>query len=229
MSRAPKFNIVWGVLFDCMHTEFLEVGKFQYQITCESEQKYEGISISKSIDQLLSEIKPCREVQRQAIPLSNDKIVTAKDFRNWLLFYSTPIYIEFLDPVLLGKHASLVNCTYTSMKNEITKDELNECELALAVYVVNSEKHYGEDRMRFNVHMLNHFTESVRYNGPAWSHSTFPFEGNMRATKKCVNGTREVGTQIAQKTLQLQKLRCSSSCDTASLKVSLLCRKLFDS
>lgn len=115
------------------------------------------------------------------------------------------------------------------MKSEIHESELDECELNLAKYVVDFEKHYGQDRMRFNVHLLDHFTDSVRYNGPAWSNSTFPFEGNMRTIKRCVNGTRGIENQIARKTLQLQKFKSNFSFGCANHKVEGFCKKLFKS
>ena len=45
--------------------------------------------------------------------------------------------------------------------------------------------------MTFNIHSLLHVVESVRKNGPLWSNSAFPLEGNIYHLKKNVMVQKE--------------------------------------
>ena len=48
------------------------------------------------------------------------------------------------------------------------------------------------------MHQLCHWAASVSSWGPAWSHSSFPFESNNRTLLKLVHGTQYVPQQMAQ-------------------------------
>ena len=184
ISAERNFNVIWGVTFDIMHTEFLGIVNFQYDLCITSKK------VKEQIDSYLSQIKPIREMQKKPeLIYKNYSNMKAKDWRNWILVYSMPVYNELfknslIEEDLLVHHAIIVNATYTLLKNEITECELDNCEDDLTGYVIDFESLYGLQNMRFNVHMLEHFAQSVKHNDPTWSHLTFPYESNMRMFSK---------------------------------------------
>ena len=170
--------------FDIMHTEFLGIVNFHYDLCITSKK------VKEQIDSYLSQIKPIREMQKKPESIyKNYSNMKAKDWRNWILVYSMPVYNELfknsmMEEDFLVHHAIIVNATYTLLKNEITECELDNCEDDLTGYVIDFESLYGLQNMRFNVHMLEHFAQSVKHNDPTWSHLTFPYESNMRMFSK---------------------------------------------
>ena len=54
----------------------------------------------------------------------------------------------------------------------------------------------GERYYTANVHQLLHLADSVRYLGPLWAHSTFPFEDTNGWLGDLFNGTRNPDKQV---------------------------------
>ena len=54
----------------------------------------------------------------------------------------------------------------------------------------------GERYCTANVHMLRHFSDSVRHLGPLWCHSAFPFEDTNGWLKDMFHGNRNPPKQV---------------------------------
>ena len=54
----------------------------------------------------------------------------------------------------------------------------------------------GERYYSANVHQLLHFCDSVRYLGPLWAHSTFPFEHMNGWFNNLYHGVRNPANQV---------------------------------
>lgn len=55
--------------------------------------------------------------------------------------------------------------------------------------------------MTYNVHLLLHYVECVRWCGPLWCYSLFHFEGNNGKICRNINGTTDVLSQVTEKYL----------------------------
>ena len=218
LSSIPNFSMIWSFPFEIMHAIYIVVSKFSYDLWCKfylKKNKQYGI---KTIDSRLELIRPIREVHKNPLPLTKAVGLQAKDWKNWLLYYSLPVCLDLLPEKILENHALLVNSTFTLSQTTITHDEINQCDSDLEDFVKNFGTLFGEENVRNNVHMTKHFAESVRLTAPAWSTSAFPYEGNICYLKRYVNGTRGVGQQMAKKSLQTLAFKtdqANRSCSTA--------------
>ena len=85
-----------------------------------------------------------------------------------------------------AKHwACLVQSYYTLLKNNITRDELDQSNFLLKKFVVYTEEYYSANAMTFNIHQLLHLAQSIADWGPLWAHSGYCFEnGNGQLVRK---------------------------------------------
>ena len=118
---------------------------------------------------------PC-EINRTPRTLQDLLRFKASEFRNFLLHYSLPILKNLL-PNDHYKHWSLL--VYAIVKfngSEITEAEHRSATNALRTFVFQVQDLYGEEFMKYNVHLLLHLPESVTYFGALWASSAFPYE-----------------------------------------------------
>lgn len=95
----------------------------------------------------------------------------------------------------------LSSAIYILLKSSISKKDLVEAEQKLRHFVQEYEIRYGKHEMVMNVHLLTHIIESVKYLGPLWTQSAFPFERNNGVLLKSVCGTTDTLDQISGKYL----------------------------
>ena len=117
-------------------------------------------------------------------------------WKAWMLYFCLPMCSAFIPTNLLEHFVLFVNSTYTLLKVEITKDELNKCERDLMAFVAHYETHYGTSNMSFNVHVVVHLVMSFRMSGPMWATSALPFESNIYALKQTINGPKSMEHQM---------------------------------
>ena len=131
----------------------LGVVNTEYEQWCKlflNKDKKKGIQI---IETRLSKITPIREVHKKPTSLSRRNEIKAKDFKNWLLVYSTPVCLDLLPLDIMEQHALLVNLNYTLSKSSMYFDEIDESEIELLKYVVKFEQQFGQESIRSNIHI----------------------------------------------------------------------------
>lgn len=116
---------------------------------------------------------------------------------------------------------------YTLLKEEITEEDLLECERDLLKFVIQYEMYFGKDYMTFNVHSLLHVVESVKKSGNLWATSTFIFESNIFQLKSRINGPNRMDQQMSKKALQTLHLK-TGNIQYSSPELKDFCTNLFN-
>ncbi|XP_039311266.1 uncharacterized protein LOC113003043 isoform X1 [Solenopsis invicta] len=227
MTRLPYFDCVWGFPVDYMHGTLLGIVK-QLWDKWGNSRNYLKSSDKSIIDARLISINPPSEIHRLPRLLKDRAKWKATEWRSWLLYYSIPCLHAILPEVALNSYMLLVKSIHTLLSTNITEDNLMQCEIDLLQFVGDCQCIYGEDFMTFDVHTLLHYVESVRKNGPLWAISAFPFESDINNLKGRITGPSGVLEQIANRTLQLSKLKNYITAGVRDNKNSwLYCTNLF--
>ena len=81
---------------------------------------------------------------------------------------------------------------------------------ALRKFVLDTEKLYSKEFMRFNVHCLLHLARFVKLFGALWAWSAFPFEHFNGVIKKLFFGTQQISAQILKQYKRYQYIKSNS-------------------
>ncbi|OXU25162.1 hypothetical protein TSAR_012818 [Trichomalopsis sarcophagae] len=131
------------------------------------------------------------QLARLSKPISERKDWKAKEWENFVLHYSAPIFRYLLDENLFQYWKLLVDSLHILLQDEITNDELDNADRMLHEFNVITQEKFTKVAMTFNVHQLLHLSSSVLHWGPLWCHSTYPFESayhNLLQTIHCAKG-----------------------------------------
>lgn len=154
------------------------------------------------LDSMLLQIQPPHEVHRVPCKLSKKSCWKATNWKAYMLFYSIPLLAEVLSIQYLEHYALFITTMYLLSKTNISLKDLEKCEKDILNFVAFVEIHYGVSAMTFNVHLLLHAVKNVKWSGPLWATSAFPFESFIFILKNHVNGPKGVDQQMANKSLQ---------------------------
>ena len=151
------------------------------------------------VDKLMSKIKAPNQLVRLPRLLSEKEFWKAREWENWTLFYSLPIF-EIVLPKKYTLHwAFFVEAPYLLMKEDIQIYELDWADELLHKFVAHSEKLYSKVSMTFNMHLLLHLAKSVYYWGPLWAHSAFAFESGNGHLLNVIHAAKGVHHQICRR------------------------------
>lgn len=118
----------------------------------------------------------------------------------WGYFIRYLSVLCFLGSVLPVVHkdnlAKLSYALFVTSRDSIAPDELDTAEGYLTSFLRYFQDNFGAEKMRFNVHMLQHAIGSRRNFGPAWTISTFNFESWNHKLGLCVTSPKGVAEQI---------------------------------
>lgn len=150
------------------------------------------------------------EIIRKPKPIKKRAEYTANELRSILLYYFPVCLINVLPRKYVENFQQLSFAIYTLSKSSISKIDLIEAEQQLKDFVQGYENLYGKQEMVMNVLLLTHIVESVKYLGPLWTQSAFPFERNNGILLKSTNGSTNVLDQISSKILLKRHLQTMS-------------------
>lgn len=193
LIACKNFDIVEGFVADYLHAELEGAGPQFTEILV----KYLTPDELAAIDHILVNIKAPNQICRLSRKLSERAQWKAREWENWILYYSLPIFTLFLQnrhPEKVEHWSYFVKSLHILLGDDITLDDLNEANDMLHKFVKYIQKIYkclGLRPMTFNVHQLLHMARSVYNWGPLHVHSTFIFEsGNMQVLQaiKCAKG-----------------------------------------
>jgi hypothetical protein len=147
---------------------------------------------------------------------------SAREFENWMLFYSIPVLNNVLPDRYLKHWVLFVQGMHLLLSEKITEEDLNIAEMLITNFVKDIEVLYENrsnnlpcKQMTFNVHILLHLVRHVRNWGPLMCISSYAFEAGNGVIKRMVHANRGIPHQILRKfgqmsALQLLRLICRS-------------------
>lgn len=193
-------DLVASIPVDYMHAVLEGATKWLTNAWFKSENHrqpyYLGRCLSQ-IDKLFLEQRPPQEFSRPPRSIKKHlKFWKASEFRNWLLYYSLPILLNYLPPLYWHHYALLVCAIHILLKDHITYASLDAAEQMLTDFHLLLPELYGEDSCTPNAHLLTHLTKYVRLWGPLWTHSAFGFENKNGQLKYLFHGKTDIVHQI---------------------------------
>lgn len=202
LINLQGFDIVEGFVPDYMHCCLAGVGK---QITEYILQRIpDKISV---IDKYLKNIKAPQQLSRLSRLISERGDWKAKEWENFILHYSVPIFKKLLDADLLRYWILFVDALHILLRQEITSEELDHADEMLHEFNTPTQEFFTKKGMTSNMHRLLHLSTSVLNWGPLWAHSTFPFESANHDVLQTIHCAKGVNLQILR---FLNYQRCSN-------------------
>lgn len=90
---------------------------------------------------------------------------------------------------------------YVLCSKSISQEQLVAAKQALHLFVDDFQDLFGEINMVFNVHLFRHLADSVKMNGPLYTHSAYNMESNIGHIMSTVHGPTDVIKQCTEKYL----------------------------
>lgn len=168
---------------------------------------YLGSKKSEFNEFLMSNYPPT-EVSRVPKPL-DDKF-NANDWRTLALYYSMPGLKSIMKTKYYNHWHLFVFALNIFLKENISDENLKQAESAFKIFVQDTQKLYGKEFMKYNLHLLLHIPKYVRMYGALWAWSAFPFEGFNGVMRSLFHGTQYVPEQICKATRRLRYIRNNS-------------------
>lgn len=205
------FNILFSISVEYMHSGLLGAQKRLLNFFCNS--KYNGKLFyitpknRKILNNRILALKPTSNIVRKPRSLDQRKNFKASEFRSLLLYY-LPVCLSGCVPNIYVEHIRRLSAAiYILLKATITYEEVDSSEEMLDKFVKDHQELFGKENMVMVIHILKHFSESVRQLGPLWCHSAFPFERFNGCLLKMVSGTTDVLHQISSKYVLWKSLK----------------------
>lgn len=193
------FHIIDSLVPDYMHCVLLGVVKTFVEAWFDSSSSehewYLGRHV-KEFDYRLMNIKPPSEITRTPRSINDRKQYKASEWRTFLLYYSSVCLKGLLHQSYYQHWTLLISAIYGLLKDNCTTEEINYSENCLKRFVFVIPDLYGENFMKFNVHLLLHLSSHVRRWGSLWAWSTFPYEHYNGVIGNFFRGTQCVPQQI---------------------------------
>lgn len=195
LINMPQFHIVWGFVPDYMHCMLLGVGR---QFLTMWQRLHLNPDQRKEVDKRIKMLSPPKEVRRMPRPASQKLFWKAKEWENWILFFSLPVLEGLLDQKYFHHWAYFVDASYVLLQEKVSLSDLDVVEERLVHFHGYAQILYGAECMTFNMHQLLHLTKSVRQWGPLWARSAFPFEAGNGTLKEAVKAAKGIPHQICR-------------------------------
>ncbi|XP_032458059.1 uncharacterized protein LOC116417910 [Nasonia vitripennis] len=188
-----NFDIIKSFSPDYMHCILAGVAKqyTEYIISYMSTNDYE------TLNSLFSKIKVPHQLGRLARPLSDRGNWKSREWENWILFYSVPLFNLVLKCKKRLRHWQLLTeSLHIALQTKITYAELNDMNDMLCTFLSEAENLYTLTAMTYNTHQLLHVADSIANWGPLWAHSSFCFESANYYLLRAIKCGRGVVQQI---------------------------------
>ena len=157
---------------------------------------YLGLSVHE-IDSILLQQHPPSEFSRAPRSINEHKSYwKASELRNWLLYYSLPLLIDFLLSLYLHHYAFLVCAIHILLQDSLSNAQIGAAEAMMDDFVQLLPELYGERSCTANAYSLTHLTKYVRLWGPLWTHSAFGFESKNGRLKHLFHSHSSIVDQL---------------------------------
>ena len=143
-------------------------------------------------------IKAPSQIDRLTRSLKDKEFRKAREWENWIFYYSLLIIRLFLDRKYILHWLLLVEAIYIYilLKAEITLAEVDKADELLHMFMADTEKLYSATAMTFNVHLLLHLARSVYNWGPLTAHSAYGLEDGNRQLLQIIHAAKGVHHQV---------------------------------
>lgn len=196
LINLKKIDIIKSFCPEYLHCVLSGVGK---QISRLIVKKFLKNPARKDIDNYLKLLKPPSKVQNLTRPWTENGKWKAKDWENWILYYSLPVFEMVNISLEIIKYWSLfVESIYILTSSQIHIDDINSADSKLQQFVIETEKTFHIGTMTYNIHQMLHLTEYVMNYGPLFLYSAFPFESENGRLLRAVNCAQGVPNQIVR-------------------------------
>lgn len=136
---ATSLDLVNSVPVDCMHAVLEGVVRLLLHAWFDSENHREAFYLGcsgRQIDKLLLQQCPPHEFTHPPRSVLNHRNYwKASELRNWLLFYSLPILMEYLPPLYLHHYALLVCPIRILLQESLTTSQITAAESMLCDFM----------------------------------------------------------------------------------------------
>ncbi|XP_011685304.1 PREDICTED: uncharacterized protein LOC105448453 [Wasmannia auropunctata] len=204
LSNLPHFDMIWGFPVEYMHGVLLGVVKQLWKMLIDHKCPIHLTPRQqKEVNKRLLNITPPHEIHRSPRSLTGQKCKwKASEWRSWILFYCIPCLTGILDDQAVQHIALLSKTIFILLQTSISEAELSECEYNMLKFVGLFQVMYGDKYVTFNVHSLLHLVQSIRFSGPLWTTSTFPFENGNYILKQQIHSPKGLYEQISNRFIQ---------------------------
>lgn len=199
LLNLEQFDIVNGFSVDCMHCVFLGVIRSLTNKWLKGIGKAWSIGMHiDKIDEILCRFKSPSEVVRTCRSIMARTHWKASEWRTWL--FLVPVILKnILSEPYLAHISCLSRAIFISSKQSFTSIELDESENCILQFLRDGLALYGETFYSFNVHQLEHLSNTVRRWGPLWNSSAFQFESFNGKLLNYVKSATGVLCQVCEK------------------------------
>lgn len=209
LLELSHFDFINGFVPDVMHCVLLGVAKqFAHSWFAVRGKLYSLPEDSiKQVDSYLKSLKVPQQLTRLSRSIGDRKHWKAREWENWLLFYSLPVLLELPGFEEYAAHWShLVEALFILSQNSIPLSDIDKAEMLLKEFQIETQRLYGYTSMTYNVHQLIHLVQSVVDFGPLWAHNCFCFESMNGILMKKIKSAKGVLHQICRSILMNQSL-----------------------
>ncbi|KAL7295017.1 hypothetical protein TKK_0011620 [Trichogramma kaykai] len=187
LINLPNFDIIEGMIPDYMHCclEGVAAKMLDYFLYYMVDKTIE------ELDDQIENIKPPNQLQRLTRPISERNDWKAREWENFVLYYSIPLLKKHLTKAKFNHWLLFVEGLYIILQDKIEIADLNRANNLFHQFVADMEETHGARAMTYNTHILLHMCRSVFNWGPVWANSTFCFESankDMLNAIKCARG-----------------------------------------
>lgn len=199
ISLLSVFDITKSFPPDYLHSCLLGVGKLFIESFFDSKYNDKEFYIGNCLEEFnkrLRSIKPPSEITRIPQPITNK--LKASEWKNFILYYSIPCLNDLLKPKYLKHWNLFVIALHIFLREKIPPHDFEIGKSALKKFVIDIEKLYGKEFMKYNIHLLTHIPEYILNYGALWAWSAFPFESYNSVIKHLFSGTQCIPDQICK-------------------------------
>ncbi|XP_058801725.1 uncharacterized protein LOC131670273 isoform X1 [Phymastichus coffea] len=201
LTRLTHFNIISGFVPDPMHFMDLGIGKQFAKYWFDTSNMPYSLTNAEidRIDAVLRNITVPSKLMRNSRSIKDRKYWKAKEFQNWILYFSMVVLLMIPRMRVYATHWSyFVRAYYILLRDNITREQLREAHRLLTLFVALTEFYYGRSSMTYNVHQLLHAVQSTINWGSLYYHSGYGFENGNGEIVKMVNSAKGVQYQICR-------------------------------
>lgn len=209
LMDIPHFDIIKSCPVDYMHNMCSGVGKFFAVQWLDSKNHskpyYLGLQIAE-IDIILESVAVPNEIPRTIRSLKLHPLWKANEWRTWVLI--APVVLRDCLPTQYLQHfAKFSSAFFILLSSSISSTDLKSAEKLLVEFVCDTVSLYGVSFCTYNMHLLIHVCDSVRWFGPLWNTSCFMFESTNGKLLNLYRGTRYVPDQLSKSIAEIVWLK----------------------
>ena len=200
LAIIPGFDYVRAFIPEYMHSSCLGVIKYFIVLWTSpkhSKKPWSLVKKMKVINTRLRNCTPSYEVTRSFDSLDDLSNTKASMYRSFALFFY--VILEDQLPTAYFEHfRDLSYGLFVLLQEKVCVTSIKKVEALFRRFVVDTERLYGEEHIKINLHFLTHLPECVINWGCLWAHSCFIPEWFNGIFLKLFNGTQHVATQKAE-------------------------------